>query len=160
MNKKPLNKKNIINLFKKQKRVITNTEFLDIEYCKDRILAKDLKSKINLPPFNNSAVDGYAFLNSDIKNKSYLISKKRIAAGDNKKIKVKRGEAVRIFTGAKLPTNSSTVIMQENVEINKQNIIIKKIPIIGQNSRLLGEDIKKQKIILKKGTKIDTSSIN
>ena len=69
MNKKPLTKKNIINLFKNQKIINLDTEWLDIKYSKERILAKDVISKINLPPFNNSAVDGYAILNSDLKNK-------------------------------------------------------------------------------------------
>ena len=68
MNKKPLNKKNIINIFKRQNRIELNTEWLKLENCKERILAEDIKSKINVPPFNNSAVDGYAILKSDIKS--------------------------------------------------------------------------------------------
>ena len=108
MNNKPLTKNNIIKLFKRQKRLINKTEFLEIESCKDRILAEDLRSKINLPPFKNSAVDGYAVFNENIKNESVLICNKRIAAGDNQVVKIKKGEAIRIFTGAKMPINSST----------------------------------------------------
>ncbi len=67
MNKKPLNKKSIINIFKRQNRIKLDTEWLKLEHCKERILAEDIKSKINVPPFNNSAVDGYAILKSDIK---------------------------------------------------------------------------------------------
>ena len=80
MNKKPLTKKNIINLFKNQKIINLDTEWLDIKYSKERILAKDVISKINLPPFNNSAVDGYAILNSDLKNKEVLFCKRKIGS--------------------------------------------------------------------------------
>ena len=85
MNKKPLTKKNIINLFKNQKIINSDTEWLDIKYSKERILSQDVISKINLPPFNNSAVDGYAILNSDSKNKEVLFCKRKITAGDDKK---------------------------------------------------------------------------
>ena len=99
MNKKPLNKKNIINIFKRQNRIKLDTEWLKLENCKERILAEDIKSKINVPPFNNSAVDGYAILKSDIKFGAKLICKRRIAAGDNKIIKINKGEVIRIFEG-------------------------------------------------------------
>jgi len=160
MNKKPLTKKNIINLFKNQKIINSDTEWLDIKYSKERILSQDVISKINLPPFNNSAVDGYAILNSDSKNKEVLFCKRKITAGDDKKIIVKKGEAIRIFTGAKMPLNSVTVLMQENVKKIDNKIIIKKAPKIGENHRIKGEDIKKGQVILKKGMKIDTTNLN
>ena len=112
MNKLPLTKKQIVNLFKKQKVVIFNSEKVNLENSEDRFLYENIKSKINLPPFNNSAVDGYAILKADLKTKKNFFCNRRIAAGDNKNIKVKPGEAVRIFTGAKMPTNSSTIVMQ------------------------------------------------
>ena len=157
MNKNPLTKKRIINFLKKQKKINLNIEWIDTKNCKGRILAKDIKSNINLPPFNNSAVDGYAILDKDIKKNKELICKKRIAAGDNKSTKILKGEVVRIFTGAKMPLNSRTVVMQENVIRSGNKIIIKKPPRIGENHRLKGEDIKINQVILKKGTKIDTT---
>ena len=125
MNKKPLNKKSIINIFKRQNRIKLDTEWLKLENCKERILAEDIKSKINVPPFNNSAVDGYAILKSDIKFGVKLICKRRIAAGDNKIIKINKGEVIRIFTGARMPENSRTVVMQENTKVNNDKIVIK-----------------------------------
>ena len=160
MNKNPLTKKRIINFLKKQKKINLNIEWIDTKNCKGRILAKDIKSNINLPPFNNSAVDGYAILDKDIKKNKELICKKRIAAGDNKSTKILKGEVVRIFTGAKMPLNSRTVVMQENVIRSGNKIIIKKPPRIGENHRLKGEDIKINQVILKKGTKIDTTNLN
>ena len=160
MNKKPLTKKNIILLLKKQKKIISKMEVLDLKNCEGRILAQDLKSKINLPPFNNSAVDGYAILDKDIKTKSDFICQNRIVAGDNKNIKIKHGELIRVFTGARMPVNSRTVIMQENVSLIKNKVIIKKLPKIGENFRIKGEDIKKNQIILKKGTRITINNLN
>ena len=69
MNKLPLTKKQIVNLFKKQKVVIFNSEKVNLENSEDRFLYENIKSKINLPPFNNSAVDGYAILKADLKTK-------------------------------------------------------------------------------------------
>ena len=124
-------------------------------------MAEDLKSQINLPPFKNSAVDGYALLKNDITRKKMdLICIQRIAAGDKTPLNLKNGEVARIFTGAKMPSNSSTVVMQENIINLKNNIIIKKMPLYGENCRLVGEDIKKGKKILNKGDKITTTNIN
>ena len=148
MNKLPLTKKQIVNLFKKQKVVIFNSEKVNLENSEDRFLYENIKSKINLPPFNNSAVDGYAILKADLKTKKNFFCNRRIAAGDNKNIKVKPGEAIRIFTGAKMPTNSSTIVMQENTYKKGNKIHLIKIPKFGDNYRLKGEDIKKSQKIL------------
>jgi len=161
MNKIPLKKLTIFNLFKKIKRPLLGNEKLLLENSLGRFLAEDLRSKINLPPFKNSAVDGYALLKTDIlKKKTNLIYKQRVAAGDKVPRNIRIGEAARIFTGAQMPSNSSTVVMQENVILHKNNINIKKIPSYGENCRLAGEDIKKGKKILFNGDKINTINVN
>ncbi len=159
MNKSPLTKRQIIELFKKQKNIILNSELVTLQNSQGRFLFEDLKSKINIPPFNNSAVDGYALLNKDLNNKNFYCNR-RIAAGDIKNIKIKSGEAVRVFTGARMPLNSSTIIMQENTKIDKDKIKILKSPSFGENYRLKGEDIKKNQKILSKGSKINHQNIN
>ena len=73
MNKIPLKKKEIINFFRKQKKIILESELVDLENARERFLFLDLKSKINLPPFNNSAVDGYALLKNDLNKKKFFI---------------------------------------------------------------------------------------
>ena len=160
MNKFPLTKKEIVDFFNKQKKLISSSEIIDLKYSNGRILAEDLKSQINLPPFNNSAVDGYALIRKDLNLKKIFTCKRRVAAGDDKKIVIKSGEAVRVFTGAKMPSNSSTVVMQENVIIEGSKIRLLKIPLFGENSRLKGEDIKKNKKILLKGTIINQQNLN
>lgn len=161
MNKYPLKKQLIFKLLKKIKKFNLGKDLVSLELSLGRFLSKDLISKINLPPFNNSAVDGFALHKSDILKKNLNLSCSfRLAAGDNYRYKLKKGEAVRIFTGARMPLNSKTVIMQENVLLKNKKIKIKKIPLFGENCRLLGEDISIGKKILSKGEKINIKNIN
>ena len=160
MNKKPIKKKEIFNILQCIKIKNLNSETVDIIDSEGRFLSKDIQSFIDLPPFKNSAVDGYAVRDNDIENQKELIIKYRIVAGDNNQIELLSGEVARIFTGAKMPLNSSTVVMQENVFRNNDIIKINKKPLIGENCRLAGEDIKKNQIVLKVGEKITAKNIS
>ena len=161
MNKKPIKKSSIFNLLKKIKKIKLGDEIIALENSNNRFLSKAIKSKINLPPFKNSAVDGYALLKIDIlKNKNKLKISKRIKAGDKASIKLSAGKAARIFTGAKMPINSSTVVMQENVTKFKDEILINKLPFFGENCRKSGEDISKGQKILSTGDRITKNNIN
>ena len=113
MNKKPLYLKQILNFISKRLSVINKKEFVNLFDAQDKILAENIYSKISLPPFKNSAVDGYALLKKDLNKIPKKINQNRVAAGDNASHKIKRGEVIRIFTGAKMPLNSNTVVMQE-----------------------------------------------
>ncbi len=160
MNKKPFYFKQILNFINKRAILIKKTENVNLLKAEDKILAENIYSKIYLPPFKNSAVDGYAIMKKDLNSLYKKISKKRIAAGDSKGIKINKGEVVRIFTGAKMPSNSNTVVMQENTKIVKDKIKLLKIPKYGENCRHKGEDISQGKLVLKKGTKIDVKNLN
>ena len=161
MNKAPLKKITIYNLLKKIKISNLGQEKISLGRSLGRYLNVDLRSKINLPPFNNSAVDGYALLKNDILNKNKkLIVNQRLAAGDDNSNILGRGEAARIFTGAQMPLNSKTVVMQENVNVDINQISIIKMPHYGENCRLAGEDIIKGKKIFSKGEKITSTNIN
>ena len=160
MNKKPLYLKQIISFVKKQSILVKQIELINLLNAEGKILAENIYSKINLPPFKNSAVDGYAILKYDLNNSHKIISKKRIAAGDSKEVKINKGEVVRIFTGAKMPLNSNTVVMQENTKLENNKLKLLKIPNYGENCRHKGEDISKGKLVLKKGSKIDVKNLN
>jgi len=97
MNKKPLTKSSIFNLLRKIKKNKIGSEEVILIDAKNRILAKDIKSKINLPPFNNSAVDGYAIHKSDLNKTQKLLSTQRIAAGDKLPIDLKKGEVAHFY---------------------------------------------------------------
>ena len=160
MNTKPLYLKQILNLIKKRTRVISKIEVINLLDAEDKILAENIYSKINLPPFKNSAVDGYALLKKDLNKTPKKINQNRVAAGDTTSHKIKEGEVIRIFTGAKMPSNSDTVVMQENTEISDNKLFLLKVPVYGDNCRHKGEDIYKGSLVLKKGTKIDTKNLN
>ncbi len=160
MNIKPVTKNQVIKLLKKIKFNNLKSEKISLINAKGRILSSDITSSINLPPFNNSAVDGYAIRDKDLNNKKKFQCLYRIAAGDNKRIILKPNKVARIFTGALMPKNSSTVIMQENIIKKNDVIYFNKIPKKGENCRLFGEDIKKGKKILLAGDIITSSNIN
>ena len=160
MNKKPLYLKQILNFIKKRPSVVNKIEIINLLEAEDKILAENIYSKISLPPFKNSAVDGYALLKKDLNKTPKKINQNRVAAGDNTSHKIKGGEVIRIFTGAKMPLNSNTVAMQENTEISDKKLSLIKIPIYGDNCRHKGEDISKGSLVLKKGTKIDKKNLN
>ena len=160
MNKHPLTKNEVFNLLTEISIESLGSEKIELFEAEGRILSSDIISSINLPPFNNSAVDGYAIHNDNLRDYMKLKCTKRVTAGDQAKIFLKTNEVVRIFTGARMPNNSNTVIMQENAIIDGDYIIMSKIPQLGENCRLIGEDVSKGDKILQCGEKINATNIN
>ena len=160
MNERPLTKNEIFVLLKKVSIANLESEKVELSIAEGRILSEDIISAINLPPFNNSAVDGYAVHNDNLNSVKRLKCTQRIAAGDQSKISLKVDEVARIFTGSRMPENSTTVIMQENVFVSDDYIVMNKIPKLGENCRLAGEDIAKKDKILQSGDKILASNLN
>ena len=120
-------------------------------------LFEDIFSPINMPPFRQSAMDGYA-LHLHNSNDYTLIGE--IKAGDNDKPILKPGDAVRIFTGSPVPDTANAVIMQEKVTRNNDNTISCEGEItINQNIRPLGEQVTKGSLALPKGTKLTPAAI-
>ena len=122
----------------------------------DFVLAKTIISEIDMPPFRQSAMDGYALNLSD--DTTYKLVGE-IKAGDNANPILSTGEAVRIFTGAPVPDNANAVIMQERVSV-QGNQIITQMPLVSQmNIRPKGEQIKLSEIALAKGTQLKGAHI-
>ncbi|NNC49124.1 MAG: molybdopterin molybdotransferase MoeA [Flaviramulus sp.] len=120
------------------------------------VLFKDIKSPINMPPFRQSAMDGYALNLHD--NLSYKLIGE-VKAGDEHQPELKSGEAVRIFTGAPVPDSANSIMMQEKVKVDGNKIIIEHQIDIDNNIRPLGEQVKKGAIALKKHTKLTPAGI-
>jgi molybdopterin molybdotransferase len=120
------------------------------------ILFEDVYSPINMPPFKQSAMDGYAI--SLHNNEVYNVINK-VKAGDGHHPTLKIGDAVRIFTGAAVPETANAVIMQEQVTVYGSKISINKTVSTNENIRPLGEQIKKGEVALKKGTQITPAAI-
>ncbi|MBI2281371.1 MAG: molybdopterin molybdotransferase MoeA [Bacteroidetes bacterium] len=137
----------------KQQKVLVN-----IQSALNFFLADDIIAGFSVPLFNQSAMDGYAFKFQDV-NKSLNIVDE-VAAGDVRVVKIKQGEAIRIFTGSKVPDSCDTVVMQELTEIINNQLIVKDDGLkSGGNIRKKGYQLKKGDVALKKGTLITPAAI-
>ncbi len=159
--KKRISLEKAVSILEKRIKCIKKTQKIKLDQALGRILSKDITSKLNVPPFNNSAVDGYAFKYSDLNKKKETTLKLvgRISAGQNLNKKIKKGEIARIFTGAKLPVGTDTIIMQEDCNVINNQIVLKPGIFKGANIRRKGEDIKSGKKIVSRGLKLRAQDI-
>jgi molybdopterin molybdotransferase len=156
----------MITFEKAQRLVLDHTSILpseekEISDLKGGILAEDVMTEIDLPPFSNSAMDGFALQSDDtaLANKTLKIVG-CVKAGDIiPRIKVNRGEAVKIMTGAPLPKKADAVIMKEQTEENEMGVVIKKSVEKGENIRFKGEEIKKGQTALQMGKRLNPASL-
>ncbi|MDC6484533.1 molybdopterin molybdotransferase MoeA [Methylophilaceae bacterium] len=133
---------------------IKDTESVNLIDSLNRVLALDLVSPISVPNYNNSAMDGFGFNISSLKNTKTLIVKNTVLAGKPINTSIKNGEAIQIMTGGKIPKGVDTVIPIELVKYSNNQITFIDIPKIGSNIRKCGEDIKQKDIVLDKGTQL------
>ncbi|WP_419903807.1 gephyrin-like molybdotransferase Glp [Kiloniella sp.] len=141
-------------LLQEKLHCITEEEVLPVALCLGRVLAQDIISACDVPPHDNSAVDGYAVYFDDLNdNENTLLPiSDRIAAGSRIKGHLAQGTSARIFTGAPMPLGADTVLMQEDCELdNKSNILIPHGIKRGSNRRFSGEDVSADSIIFKTG---------
>ncbi|MCK5166439.1 MAG: molybdopterin molybdotransferase MoeA, partial [Rhodospirillaceae bacterium] len=140
-------------LIKSRTNNVCGVEEIQLRDSLGRTLAEDIKSSVNVPPHNNSAMDGYAVFSSDLnaKEPTRLPVTGRIAAGHPLERDGTPGEALRIFTGAPLPPGPDTVVMQENVTVDGDFAVFPAGAKPGDNCRKMGEDIKSGNIILHQG---------
>lgn len=116
----------------------------------NRVLAEDVISDIDMPPFDKSAMDGYACIKSDVMNPMEVIEE--IAAGTIPIKRIEKGQCSRIMTGAIVPDGADIVLMKEFAVISASGKIICSKEPSNSNICYKGEDIKKGGIILRKGT--------
>ena len=141
-------------LMQQQVNVVVKTEKVSVEDALDRVLAEDVYSEINVPPADNSAMDGYAFRAED---KAFADNLKLIGksmAGHPFDGQVNQGECVRIMTGAQVPVGADTVMMQENTHADGDSIKILTWPEQGNSIRRAGEDVKQGDKVMQKGTRL------
>lgn len=141
-------------------RAVEETEQLDLLQAEGRILAHDLTAPIPLPPFFNSAVDGYAVRFADLKPgaETQLPVGARVAAGA---VAAAGGvaQAVRIFTGAPMPEGCDTVFMQEDVRLAGASVTLPPGLKPGANCRPAGEDVQAGALALTAGRLITPECI-
>ncbi len=120
---------------------ISDAEQIQAQQSQGRILAADIRAPINVPPWDNSAMDGYAVRAEDVVSTPVQLSiTQRIAAGETGSA-LQAGTAARIFTGAPLPPNADAVVMQENTRAEESEVTILQAAIAGENLRRAGEDV-------------------
>lgn len=141
------------------KEAVTGTENLNLLKAHGRILANDIQSTINVPPADNSAMDGYAIQTNDITSlPSTLRISQRITAGSPPQT-LESGTAARVFTGAELPELADCVVIQENcVEEGGKVTINEGVKEFG-NIRAAGQDIKKSDTVFEQGHRIKSQDI-
>ena len=148
----------------KSASVTAMTEAVSLDDSLGRILASDIHSTINVPGFDNSAMDGYTIALNDNQvaqeNLSFDVVD-RIAAGSTGN-DLKIGNAARIFTGAPIPNGANTVVMQEECTLSedKSQITVKRAINLNENIRPTGNDILKDNVILSSGRQIKPQDIS
>ncbi|HIJ44190.1 MAG: molybdopterin molybdotransferase MoeA [Rhodospirillales bacterium] len=132
---------------------VTGIETVAIREAQGRVLAADVVAGRDVPPHDNSAVDGFAVFFDDLDGggETRLRVTGRSAAGHPMGAPARRREAVRIFTGAPMPEGADTVFMQEDCRIDGDHVILPPGIKRGANRRFKGEDVKKGSTIIKRG---------
>ncbi|MEM7593283.1 MAG: gephyrin-like molybdotransferase Glp [Cyanobacteria bacterium P01_A01_bin.83] len=141
-----------------------NTEIVELDTANDRILAQPVVGKLDVPHWDNSAMDGYAVRYEDVKScgENDPVSLEiitEIAAGDRPTAKIESGQAARIFTGAMLPQGADTIVMQENTHREANQVTIVKAPQLQEFVRHQGAFYQAGTPLLEAGTKIGAAEI-
>ena len=123
------------------------------------ILAQDIFSKDTLPPFNKSAMDGYAYNMDKANDAKTLKVVALVKAGDYYEKELNTGEAVKIMTGAPVPASADTVIEIEKVKAEKDTIIIESPVKKGSNIIFKGEELVSGDLVLETGKQITPADI-
>lgn len=149
----PINK--VLKILQDKAEAVSTVETVTLLNARGRILAEDLVASVNVPPADNSAMDGFAYNAVDVSKSSSKALKvsQRICAGDAGN-PLEQGTVARIFTGAPIPDGADTVVMQENCEQQGDMVIINSLPKNSANVRKTGEDIRQGSVILKAGHKL------
>jgi molybdopterin molybdotransferase len=151
-----INVEEALKIVQKHVKPLQNYESIQVKDALGHVLALDMLSPIDMPPFRQSAMDGYALcLNGTT---DYLIIDE-VKAGDDHHPVLNPGEAVRIFTGAPVPDTANAIVIQEHTQVKGDRLHIEIAAKEGDNIRPLGEQVLKDQLALKKGTKLSPAAI-
>ncbi|ALS98001.1 molybdopterin molybdotransferase MoeA [Lacimicrobium alkaliphilum] len=137
----------------------TESQNIHLEQACGRILSEPVRSEFSVPPFDNSAMDGYALRAADLKQSNTLRLIGKSFAGEPFDGALDAGQTVRIMTGAVIPDGADAVMMQENCQAEGDNITFNSVVKAGDNIRRSGEDIRSGDIVLPRGHKISPVDI-
>ena len=142
-----------LEVLKSRAHTVVGSETVSLNKAQGRVLAEDITAPRNVPPHDNSAVDGFALNSADLaaEGETRLPVTARIAAGHPLGRSAEEGEAVQIFTGAPMPDGMDTVVMQEDVALDGDTVIIPPGIKPGANRRLMAEDVAEGDVIIETG---------
>ncbi|MFT4172587.1 MAG: molybdopterin molybdotransferase MoeA [Rhodocyclaceae bacterium] len=135
-------------------QAIGRTESLDLLAARGRVLAQPVEAGLDVPPMDNSAMDGYALRLADWAPDRSLPVSQRVPAGCAP-APLAAGTAARIFTGAPIPPGADVVVMQEQCEVDGAGVRITVAPRAGQNIRRAGSDIARGSLVCAAGERLD-----
>jgi molybdopterin molybdotransferase len=140
---------------------VGDTENVPLRGAHGRVTAAAVVAPVDLPPFDNSAVDGYAVRHADLASQgdSRLAVRGRLTAGARANLMLSPGQAIRIFTGAAMPKGADTVFMQEDVTLDGDSVVVPAGLKLGANRRLAGEDVPAGRVVLPAGTVLEAQHI-
>jgi len=123
-----------------------------------RVLAQDQISNLDVPPMDNSQMDGWAVCRADLLAGGELTMSQRIAAGSVPS-PLRRGTVARVFTGAMSPPGAAAVVMQEQARLEGERVSFEAIPEPGEWIRRAGEDIRRGAVVLEAGTRLSPQAL-
>ncbi|MEO9485743.1 MAG: gephyrin-like molybdotransferase Glp [Ekhidna sp.] len=118
-------------------------------------LSKQIQSPFDLPSFDNSAMDGYAVCG--LTSQFEIVGE--VAAGNTSKNELSEGQAMRIFTGGKVPENTTAVIMQEKVRVEGTALILEEKVVEGKNVRKRGTEIAEGQVVFEEGHRVTPATV-
>mgnify|MGYP001316764147 CR=1 FL=1 len=139
-------------------------EKVPLDQALGRVLAEDIVSRVNNPPLDNSAMDGYALIAEDVQsatpeNPIRLEVVEEIPAGYTARGTLKPGQAMRIMTGAPIPPEANAVLMQEDTQKDGNTILCLDQAGVKENIRKAGEDVRVGEKVIKKGVALSPAHI-
>ncbi|MBY5982141.1 molybdopterin molybdotransferase MoeA [Ferrimonas balearica] len=135
-------------------------QWVSLEQCPGRVLARDIAAAIDLPPFDNSAMDGYAVRAADVAEGAVLTVAGKAFAGVPFEGEVGPGQCVRIMTGAALPAGLDSIVMQEVVEAEGEDRVrFTESVRAGHFVRSRGSELRAGTVVLKAGTRISAAEV-
>ncbi|OZN49039.1 molybdopterin molybdotransferase MoeA [Gallibacterium anatis] len=135
-------------------------ETIALDQADQRICAEAVISPINVPAFDNSAMDGYAVRMADLQQSMTLTIAGKAFAGQPFNGEWTKGNAVRIMTGAMIPAGADAVVMQEKVIVNADgSVTFQQLPKLGENIRRIGDDVKQGEEVLAQGAKLTSVAL-
>lgn len=145
-----------VDMIKTTLAPVTSREVVALDGADGRVLWEDVRATLSLPPFDNSAVDGWAvaFADLDPHGETRLPIGGRVAAGGSLRGIEISGRAVRVFTGAPIPMGADTIFMQEDTRWDDAHVVLPHGLRQGSNVRFVGEDVATGAVILASGRRL------